>query len=99
VSTKLYSDHLREVIKNEAEIVTAYRLPDTLFQNAKVTVDIVVFKKCADGNKKWSDVQKVQLKNGQCFFMSQYFIDNPQNIIGTLDSYCIGSDGILFLIF
>lgn len=39
------SSHARDIIANEAELVCSYRLPDSLFSDAKVTVDIIVFRR------------------------------------------------------
>ena len=46
-------DHARDII-HEAGVgmIAAYRLPDNLFSNAKVTVDIVFLQK-AETNIKW----------------------------------------------
>jgi type I restriction-modification system DNA methylase subunit len=37
------TNHARDIIAKDAELICAYRLPDSLFSDAKVTTDIVVF--------------------------------------------------------
>ena len=69
------------------ELVTAYRLPDTLFSGARVTVDIAVFRKIRNPRKDWIDAKIIELANKKRFFMSSYFVGNPDHIIGKLDSY------------
>ena len=88
--------HARNEIAQVADLVCAYRLPENLFQNAKVTVDLVVFKRKGDDSlftntsilkSRWQYVSKIELDSGQQFYLSQYYIDNPKHIIGELSFY------------
>ena len=82
------SQHVREVIANEGgELVEAVRLPDNLFQNATVTVDCVLIKKCAPGtnDRRWVDVGRVTL-DGRRERINRYFLDNPKRVLGKLAS-------------
>jgi type I restriction-modification system DNA methylase subunit len=80
--------HVRKIIADEGgSLVSAFRLPDNLFDNATVTIDLVFLKKSA-GNARW--VQAKPLKDGKNFaFINQYFIDNPVNIIGKIEFFDI----------
>ena len=82
------SKHVREVMVAEgAELVEAVRLPDSLFQNAKVTVDCVLIKKCAAGqnSKAWAELGRVQV-DGRRERINRYFLDNPKQVLGRLAS-------------
>ena len=37
--------------------------------------------------KDWVDAKTIELANQKRFFMSSYFVENPDHIIGKLDSY------------
>ncbi len=82
-----WKNHARNEMAEHVELVTAYRLPDTLFTGARVTVDIAVFRKVKNPSKKWVEAKIIELANQKQFFMSGYFVKNPDHIIGKLDSY------------
>lgn len=82
-----WKNHARKEIAEHVELVTAYRLPDTLFSGARVTVDIAVFRKVKNPRKDWCEAKTIELANKKRFFMSSYFVENPDHIIGKLDSY------------
>ena len=82
-----WKNHARNEMAEHVELVTAYRLPDTLFTGARVTVDIAVFRKVKNPRKDWCDAKTIELANQKRFFMSSYFVQNPDHIIGKLDSY------------
>ena len=82
------SKHVREVMAAEgAALVEAVRLPDSLFKNAKVTVDCVLIKKCAAGqnSKAWAELGRVQV-DGRSERINRYFLDNPKQVLGKLAS-------------
>ncbi len=76
-------DHARDII-NDAGVgmIAAYRLPDNLFSNAKVTVDIVFLQK-AETNIKWLNTGKITIGN-DTKPLNEYFINNPEHILGEL---------------
>jgi SAM-dependent methyltransferase len=78
---------VRDIMAEEgAELVGAWRLPDNCFQNAKVTVDCVVIKKCPIGtnNKAWAKLGTVSI-NGKRERINQHFLDKPECVLGRLD--------------
>jgi predicted RNA methylase len=80
--------HVRKIIADEGgSLVEAFRLPDNLFENATVTIDMVFLKKTV-GHAKWIEAKPI--KDGKKFaFINQYFLDNPDNIIGDIQFYDI----------
>ena len=76
-------DHAREIIHNEGgSLLAAYRLPDNLFSDAKVTVDVVFLIKQA-GDKDWLSHDEIRI-NGESATINRYFSLNPNHIIGDL---------------
>jgi len=77
-------DHVRDIITKEGgSLLAAYRLPDNVFQNAKVTTDIIFITK----NKlptKWQKTKPIAIGN-QTKQINEYYINNPQNILGKLN--------------
>jgi adenine-specific DNA methylase len=81
--------HLRNEIAEQAQLLTAYRLPNNLFSDAKITVDIAVFQKQVSLNQEWTKAIKAKLANDEYFYISQYFIENPGHVLGELGTYTI----------
>lgn len=79
--------HLREQIADVADLVAAYRMPETLFNDAKITVDVVVFQRKANPNKNWQTTTQATLADKTRFYMADYFIQNPEHVLGELDTY------------
>ena len=79
------SKHVRNIIDAEGgEMVAAYRLPDDLFQDAKVTVDIVFLRKGKTSKTSaWTKVRK-KLVSGYGMYLNEYYHQNPSHIIGQL---------------
>jgi len=78
-------DHARHIIHKEGgRLLAAYRLPDDLFCDAKVTVDIVFLTK-QSGVTDWLHAEK-QFVDGKPLFINRYFIQNPSHIIGKLSA-------------
>ena len=76
-------DHARNFIYDaEVDLISAYRLPDDLFANAKVTVDIVFLQK-AKTNINWLKTKKITIGN-DTKSINEYFVDKPENIMGEL---------------
>ena len=80
-------NHARHYIAEHAELVCAYRLPDSLFADAKVTVDIIILRKTDNPDTSWTESVPIALDDGQRFHLSHYFANCPEHIIGQLDSY------------
>jgi type I restriction-modification system DNA methylase subunit len=81
------SSHARDIIAKEAELVCAYRLPDSLFSDAKVTVDIVCFRKCSKPNNQYLGLTQIELNCGYKDVISDYYIEHQDHILGDLEKY------------
>lgn len=76
--------HTRDIIKKEGgNLIDAYRLPDNLFQGAKITIDIVFLKKGNTGNN-WLYTRKTKVKN-HLMPINEFYIQHPKKILGDLD--------------
>ena len=77
-------DHARDIIsKDGVNMLMAYRLPDNIFANAKISVDIVFLTKAKTGIP-WTKSKSCKIGNHRKP-MNEYFINNPDNILGTLE--------------
>lgn len=76
-------DHARDIIHKEGgSLLAAYRLPDNLFMDAKVTVDVVfLIKEARDTD--WICFDKQRIDN-ETVFINRYFAANPAHVIGEL---------------
>ena len=76
----------REYIAEKATFLGAVRLPNGVFKNAgtEVNTDIVIFKKgvSSELNRDWLNVENL---NDTKFYLNEYFVQNPQNILGNLE--------------
>ncbi len=79
------SQHVRQIMAGEgAELLTAFRFPEDMFEDAKVTTDIVVIKKTGNkNNATFTNVAK-KVVGDECDYMNTYFMDNPEHVLGTL---------------
>ncbi len=76
-------DHAREIIHQEGgSLLAAYRLPDNLFADAKVTVDVFFLIK-EPGDTTWLHLNKMHIDN-EITHINRYFSINPSHIIGEL---------------
>jgi len=77
-------DHARAIIAaSGVDMVAAYRLPDNLFINAKITVDIVFLHK-AIANIAWQETKNIKIGN-YTKPINEYFVANPTHILGELE--------------
>lgn len=73
----------RHIIDNESVVIDVIRLPDNLFEQATVTVDIIFIRKT--GNKVHNIVDTNTFKQGKAEeTINQFWIDNPNRILGEL---------------
>ena len=85
-----YSDAQRQWISDRAELVGAIRLPNNAFRETAgtdVTTDIIFLRKRAEDEKfinhpNWLSLGKVQGKDGVWYNINQYFIKNPEMMLG-----------------
>lgn len=77
-------DHTRQIIAQEGgNLLAAYRLPDDLFQDAKVTIDLVFLKK-GRTNKKWLRTKDIVIGDKRKP-LNEYYHLYPPHILGNLD--------------
>ena len=85
---------IRRELAKQAELVAAIRLPSGAFKDyagTDVVTDIIILKKREEKlamvpeDATWVNVADYTTPSGEDIKLSQYYIDNPQNIIGTID--------------
>jgi type I restriction-modification system DNA methylase subunit len=82
------TSHAREQIAEIADLVFSCRLPDSIWEDAKVTTDIVVYRKTAKPTSSdWKGLTKIELACGYKDNLSNYYIENPEHILGDLELY------------
>ncbi|MBY0379681.1 MAG: SAM-dependent methyltransferase [Burkholderiales bacterium] len=73
----------RVIIDGEAVLIDAVRLPENLFQHAKITVDIVIFRKA--GNKIHSFANTVRFEcDNKADNINEYWQSRPHRVLGEL---------------
>ena len=73
----------RHIIDGESVIIDVIRLPENLFEQATVTVDIVLLRKT--GNKIHDIVKTTTLTQGEASEqINEFWIKNPHRVIGEL---------------
>ena len=76
--------HVRHIIAREGgSLLEAYRLPDDLFSDAKVTVDVVILQKRA-GDTGWVNTRTCR-EGIKRAYMNTYFFQNPPQILGKIE--------------
>lgn len=86
---------IRRELARKAELVASFRLPTGAFQEyagTKVVTDIIILRKRAEPisnveNEGWikSVEYKTPTKGDEPIFVNEYYHNNPQNVIGTID--------------
>ncbi len=77
---------VRHIIAKEGgTLVAAFRLPDNLFSDAKVTVDIVFLQKTA-GTLPWREARRFS-RDGKSAYLNEYFFTYPSHILGRLEFF------------
>lgn len=85
---------IRRELAKQAELVASIRLPSGAFEEyagTKVVTDIVILRKrpqrlvAVPADATWVETGEYQTPSGQAVKVNRYYLDNPQNIIGTLD--------------
>lgn len=93
-------DKARKYISDRVEFLGAIRLPNSAFsKNAgtEVTTDIIFLKKRPDSEvggkaaradaKRWLDTGKFTDQRGKVVALNQYFIDNPEMMLGEFGAF------------
>ncbi len=82
--------NIRTIIDGEAVLIDAVRLPENLFQQAKITVDIIFFRKI--GNKLHNFTNTVDFKyNDKIESINEYWQSRPHRILGELSLKWVSS--------
>lgn len=83
---------IRRRLSEKAELVTAFRLPSGAFKEyagTSVVTDIIVLKKRDEAealtSDNWIGTADVDTPSGEKVTLNQYYIDNPKNVLGTID--------------
>jgi type I restriction-modification system DNA methylase subunit len=77
-------DHARDIIaKDGGSLIAAFRLPDDLFADAKVTVDIVFIRKGKTANN-WRKVRFTDVTGGR-MPVNEYFLEHKDHVLGRLE--------------
>ena len=85
---------IRRELAKQADLVAAIRLPSGAFKDyagTAVVTDIVILRKRQEKlamvpeDATWVNVADYKTPSGETIKLSQYYIDNPQNVIGTID--------------
>ncbi|MGL4297329.1 MAG: transglycosylase SLT domain-containing protein [Aestuariivirga sp.] len=87
-------DKARQYIASRSEFLGAIRLPnDAFLKNAgtAVTTDIIFLRKLKDGEaptgQSWMDVKQVTDKTGKTVPLNEYFVRNPDMMLGEFGAY------------
>lgn len=76
-------DHARDIInKSGVNLILAYRLPDNLFLDAKITVDLVFLQKI-DKTVEWQATRRKKIGE-YSKPINEYFFNNPHHVLGEL---------------
>ncbi len=81
---------IRQYLATKANLVCAYRFPSSTFkENAgtEVVTDLLIFQKTDSPltNPRWLTTTKVDIEG--CYHdVNQYFVDNPQNVLGVMST-------------
>lgn len=81
------TSHARALISEEADLLYAYRLPDSIWADTKITTDIVVFQKTSNPAKDWQGISAIELDCGYTDNLSDYYIKHPEHLLGKLEKY------------
>lgn len=80
------NDKMRQKIMSQADLIAAYRLPDTSFKTnagTEVTTDLIILRKREEGRpyagEEWQKVGKIE-----GIPVNEYFVNHPKNLLGQL---------------
>lgn len=87
-------DKARQYIADRSEFLGAIRLPNDAFManaGTAVTTDIIFLRKLKDGEQpkgeRWMDVKQYTDKDGKQVPLNEYFIRNPEMMLGDFGAY------------
>lgn len=73
----------RHIIDNESVVIDVVRLPDNLFSQAKVTVDIIFLRKTGNKSHRISQTMPFNYE-GNTEMVNKYWVNNPHRVLGKL---------------
>lgn len=85
---------IRRELAKSAELVAAFRLPSGAFKEyagTDVVTDIIILRKRPEKlatvptDSGWINLQEVSTPSGTPVKINEYYANNPQHILGTLD--------------
>ncbi len=84
---------IRAELAKKAELVAAFRLPSGAFKEyagTSVVTDIVILRKRPEpvrniADAGWIESVDYQTPSGETVSINEYYVKNPQNVIGTID--------------
>lgn len=82
----------RELVANLAELKGAIRLPKSVFFDhcgANASVDILLLQRSSSASAataNWVDAQEQTLPCGESYYLNNYFISNPDAILGVMEA-------------
>ncbi|WP_336939374.1 PLxRFG domain-containing protein [Acinetobacter modestus] len=85
---------IRRELAKSAELVAAFRLPSGAFKEyagTDVVTDIIILRKrheklaTVPADSGWINIQEVSTPSGTPVKVNEYYANNPQHILGTLD--------------
>ena len=89
-----YMDTLRKntrsIIDNEAVLIDCIRLPENLFTQATITVDVIFLRRTGKKIHNFTDTSLFE-ENGKKDNINKFWQDNPHRILGTLKLKWIGA--------
>lgn len=78
-------DHPRSIMSEFGSLIASFRLPDCMFSHAKITVDVIFYIKSKVNEIAFENTASVVVK-GQKLKINEYYLENPQYVIGELDT-------------
>lgn len=85
---------IRRELAKKAELISAIRLPSGAFKDyagTSVVTDILIFRKRPERleivpeDATWVDIADYKTPSGETIKVNKFYLENPNNIIGTLD--------------
>jgi adenine-specific DNA methylase len=87
--------HARNLLSKYSRLIAAFRLPDNMFDNAKVTVDIVFLQKTNDTSIGHDFLMTKDIKvNNKTYPMNEYYHKHPNHILGELGTALVYKERI-----
>ena len=91
--------HARGLLSKYSRLIAAFRLPDHMFDNAKVTVDLVFLQRTTDKSIGHDFLVTKDIKlNQKAYPLNEYYHKHPNNILGDLDTALIYKERVALIV-